>query len=71
MNNQNSITTKSKSQTEELTTVTYHFKDNSTQVVQITPESHFDEKGRKRNIESFKKLFSETAHDLGAESYSI
>lgn len=71
MNNQDTITTKSKSQVENLTTVTYHFADGTTQVSQITPQSHYDEKGRKRNLDSFKKLFAETAYDLGAESFSI
>lgn len=70
MNKQQTITEKRKSQTEDLTTVTYHFANGTTQVAQITPESHFDEYGRKRNIQSFDKLFAETAHDLGAISFS-
>lgn len=55
----------------ELTTVTYHFADNTKQVSQITPQSQFDEKGRKRNKQSYEKLFAEIAHDLGAISFEL
>lgn len=55
----------------EISTVTYHFADGTKQVSQITDQSQFDEKGRKRNRQSYEKLFSETAHDIGADSFEF
>lgn len=51
---------------DNLSTVTYHFEDGTKQVSQINKQIYYDEKGRKRSIEQIEKVFTDTAHDLGA-----
>lgn len=57
--------------TESFTTVTYTL-ENGTKIVQpINKESFINEKGRKRTEAEMNKLFSDTAWDKGAVSFTI
>ena len=57
--------------TEKFTTVTYQL-ENGTKIVQpINKQAFVDEKGRKRTEVQLHKLFTETAWDKRAISYTI
>ena len=52
-------------------TVTYHFKDGTRQVSEISKNVFINEKGRQRELHEVVKIFETTAHDLGAISYEL
>lgn len=56
---------------DDLTTVTYYFKDNTKQISNIGKAVLFDEKGRRRSEEQLNKIFADTQHDLGAISFKL
>lgn len=60
-----------KKQQQELTTVTYNFKDNTKVVQHIGKNIHFDERGRKRSIGEIMNIFHTTAWDKGAISFTL
>ncbi len=56
---------------EDLTTVTYHFADDTKQISSINKEMLTDERGRQRSMEQLNKIFLDTQHDLGAVSFEL
>lgn len=56
---------------EDLTTVTYHFADDTKQISSINKEMLVNEKGRQRSMEELNKIFLDTQHDLGAISFEL
>lgn len=56
---------------DNLTTVTYYFKDNTKQISNVGKAVLFDEKGRRRSQEQLNKIFADTQHDLGAISFKL
>lgn len=56
---------------EDLTTVTYHFADDTKQISSINKEMLVNERGRQRSMEELNKIFLDTQHDLGAISFEL
>jgi len=55
----------------DLTTVTYHFADNTKQISNINKEMLVNERGRQRSMEELNKIFLDIQHDLGAISFEL